>query len=101
MPDPTNHRLRAIATLLNIPVEAFSRPVEPYLLHGSENGDRWFLRRGPEGAPIVQHVGNPASGGYVTERSVLKFLERDHGSPQHQAMHALIERLLMVQLATY
>ncbi|WP_375456317.1 hypothetical protein [uncultured Methylobacterium sp.] len=64
------------------------------LIHASENGDRWWLRRGPGGAVAILHEPNAPSGGRPSEMAVGAFLRADAGGPEHQALLALIGSLV-------
>ena len=63
------------------------------LIHASENGDRWWLRRG-DAAVVVLHEPNAASGGHTSETSVGAFLRDGAGGPEHRALLDLIGTLV-------
>lgn len=92
-------RVHELAMLLAVPVEAFTASGKPHVLHASENGDCWLLQCDPAGAPIVRHIGNPASGQHATDTSVADFLVLGTGSPQRQALATLIDGLMETYLA--
>jgi hypothetical protein len=65
-------------------------------LYVSENGDRWFLVRGPQGV-FVRHAANAASGGDTTDIGLGEFLSADAREPEHQALRNLIGTLVAPQ----
>lgn len=63
-------------------------------LYKSANGDQWLLLLESAGDPLVLHIANPASGGYVTRFSIGDFLTRDAASPPGRALLDLIATLV-------
>lgn len=64
------------------------------LIHASENGDRWWLRRGPGGEVAILHEPNAPSGGRASETPVGAFLRAGAAGPEHQALLDLIGSLV-------
>lgn len=65
------------------------------LLYGSENGDRWFLIRGPELESVfVRHEPATASGGRVADLEIGAFLIRGVYRPEHIELLRLIGSLV-------
>lgn len=92
------NRLRELAESLGVPIEAFRESKELQHLNVDEDGTRWFLTLDVQGRPVVRRVGEGADQG-TTEETVASFLRRDEGSPQREALIALIDRLLVMHLA--
>jgi hypothetical protein len=59
-------------------------------LYTSENGDRWWLCRGPEGTAEVLHEPNAKSGGASSRSRVEDFLAEGRNGPEHQALRQAI-----------
>ena len=65
------------------------------LLYGGEDGDRWYLVRGPEPERVfVRHEPNAASGGRRTDIEVGAFLSRNAHGPEHRELLRLIGTLV-------
>jgi hypothetical protein len=65
------------------------------LIHASANDDRWFLCHGDNVSDVfVFHEPNAPSGGTPERIALAAFLARDEGSPQHQALLAMIGSLV-------
>lgn len=92
-------RLDEIAAALGVPASAFSEPTKPRVLYISEGGDRWLLELDGQGTPTIR-LDSPAVEQGTPGESIQAFLARDVGSPQHQALVALIDHLLVVHLAS-
>ena len=71
-------------------------PSEPNrLIYASPNGDHWYLLVDPTtGHSFVQHTGNIASGGHVTDFSLATFLASNRNGPEHQELWRLIGTLV-------
>ncbi len=93
------HRLKEIADVLGVSVDALTASAQPHILHTDEDGTCWFLTTDTQGVPVVRCTRGSAAGQGATEESILSVLMRDIGSPQHQALVALIDRLLAMHLA--
>lgn len=63
------------------------------LIHASENGDRWWLRR-TEHAVAILHEPNAASGGRTSETALGAFLREGAAGPEHRALLDLIGTLV-------
>ena len=64
-------------------------------IYASPNGDRWYLLRDAEHERcFVRHIGNPASGGHVTDIGLSAFLAADRGAPEHRELWRLIDTLI-------
>ncbi|GGE11560.1 hypothetical protein GCM10011390_33360 [Aureimonas endophytica] len=65
----------------------------PLTFHRSSNGDDWLLLReeGSEGM-MVRHRANAASGGQETLLPVQEFIQRNPGSPEVQALKAILDK---------
>ncbi len=64
------------------------------LIHASENGDRWWLRRGDGADVAILHEPNASSGGRASETPVGVFLRAGAGGPEHRALLDLIGTLV-------
>lgn len=64
------------------------------LIHASENGDRWWLRRTASGDIAVLHEPNAPSGGRTSETALGAFLRAGAGGPEHRALLDLIGTLV-------
>lgn len=91
------NRLRELAESLGVPIEAFRESKELQHLSVDKDGTRWFLTLDVQGRPVVRRVGEGADQ-TATEETVVSFLRRGEGSPQHEALIALIDRLLVMHL---
>jgi hypothetical protein len=58
-------------------------------IYRSSSGDVWTLVQDRDRL-VVQHVGNPSSGGHVTETEVAAFLTQTGDRPEAQALLRLI-----------
>lgn len=63
------------------------------LIHASENGDRWWLRRTDDGVAVL-HEPNAASGGRTSETPLGAFLREGAAGPEHRALLDLIGTLV-------
>jgi hypothetical protein len=93
------YRLQQIADVLGLPVDAFTAAAQSHILHTSENGTCWLLTIDTWGLPVVRCMRGSAAGQQATEESILSFLTRDPGTPQHRALIALVDHLLTRHLA--
>ncbi|TNC05411.1 hypothetical protein FF100_35785 [Methylobacterium terricola] len=98
-PSVTSRRLGEIADALGVSVDTFTAPAQPHVLHTGADGTHWLLTTDSQGAAIVRCVCSSAAGYSATEESVASFLMRNPGTPQHQALATLIDRLLVMHLA--
>ena len=65
------------------------------LIHESANGDRWRLCHGDDPADVfVVHEPNGPSGGLPERIALTAFLARAEGSPEQQALLAMIGSLV-------
>lgn len=94
-----SHRLREIANVLGISVSELTASAQPRTLHMEDDGTCWFLITDTQGTPVVRCTYGSAAGHGTTEESVPSFLARDAGTPQHRALIALINSLLVMHLA--
>jgi hypothetical protein len=62
-------------------------------LYASPNGDRWLLKRRPDGELVVCHYPNQASGGAFLETDVDVFLRQKSYGPEHQALVTVLATL--------
>src|SRR6185312_8188081 len=62
-------------------------------VYASPNGDKWALARNAEGALVVHHQPNRASGGVVSEIAVDVFLSHAEQGPEYQALSAALADL--------
>jgi hypothetical protein len=62
-------------------------------VYASPNGDKWALARNAEGALVVHHQPNRASGGVVSEIAVDVFLSHAEQGPEYQALSAALAEL--------
>jgi hypothetical protein len=58
-------------------------------IYRSSSGDVWTLVQDRDRL-VVQHVGNPSSGGHVTETEIDAFLKQTGERPEAQALLRLI-----------
>lgn len=98
-PPVGSRRLQEIADVLGVSVDALTAPAQSHILHTNEDGTCWLLTIGRQSLPVVRCTCGSAAGHGTTEESVSSFLARDVGSPQHQALIALIDSLLVMHLA--
>jgi hypothetical protein len=65
------------------------------LLYRSENGDRWYLVRGPAPERVfIRHEPDAASGGQAAELGIAEFLIRGVYGPEHLELLRLIGTLV-------
>jgi hypothetical protein len=65
------------------------------LLYRSENGDCWYLVRGPEPERVlIRHEPDAASGAQVAELGIAEFLIRGVYGPEHLELLRLIGTLV-------
>lgn len=91
-------RLQQIADVLGVSADFFNTPAQSHILHTSENGTRWLLTIDTQGLPVVRGTCGLAAGQRTTEESISSFLTRGAGTPQHEALVALIDYLLAMHL---
>ncbi|WP_157914123.1 hypothetical protein [Methylorubrum populi] len=92
-----SNRLRELADVLGVPVNAFWASKECYQLHVDADGTRWLLTLDAQGRPIVRRIGADADQNTI-EESASQFLRRDRETPQRDALIALIDLLLTAHL---
>ncbi|TNC08776.1 hypothetical protein FF100_28475 [Methylobacterium terricola] len=85
--------MNEIAGVLGVSVDTFSATAQLHVLHTGEDGERWLLELDGQGTPTIR-LDSPAAEQGTPGESVQAFLAREVGSPQHQALAALIDRLL-------
>lgn len=95
-----SNRLRELADVLGVPVNAFWTSKECYHLHAEADGTRWLVTLDEQGRPVVRRIdGDQGTGDQGTrEECVSLFLRHDGETPQHDAMIALIDLLLRAHL---
>ena len=64
------------------------------LIHASENGDRWWLRRADGADAVIVHEPNAPSGGRASETPLGAFLRDGAAGPEHRALLDLIGTLV-------
>ncbi|MBI0433875.1 hypothetical protein [Roseomonas sp. KE0001] len=64
-------------------------PKAERLIHGSSNGDSWYLVQDPDRGALVRHEPNAPSGGAVSEIPVATFLARGNGPEQAELLRLI------------
>lgn len=95
VPMTKSNRLRELADVLGVPVNAFWTSKECYHLHAEADGTRWLVTLDEQGRPVVRRIDGDQG---TREECVSLFLRHDGETPQHDAMIALIDLLLRTHL---